>query len=212
VLFVGLALCVIVPYELIVLAITGATPVGQQREPLSTALLLSLIDFVVVGSLVASFYVHAVRGMAEGPGAASRDIVERGLRALPTVAAAQIIAAIGIGIGFLFFVIPGVILLLRWAVVAQAAALESENWVDALKRSAQLTRRNYLHVLGLLLITGVIGNVLIGVGYAIAGTRAGVWEVTLGIVIEVIVRSFAALTQAVLYFDLSARQAAPAAW
>jgi hypothetical protein len=205
-------LCVIVPYELIVLAITGATPVGQQREPLSTALLLSLIDFVVVGSLVASFYVHAVRGMADDSGPASRDVVERGLRALPTVAAAQIIAAIGIGIGFLFFVIPGVILLLRWAVVAQAAALESDNWIDALKRSAQLTRRNYLHVLGLLLITGVIGNVLIGVGYAIAGTHAGVWEVALGIVIETIVRSFAALTQAVLYFDLSARQAAPAAW
>jgi hypothetical protein len=207
---VGLALCVIVPYELIVLAITGATPVGQQRERLSTVLLLALIDFVVVGSLVASFYVHAVRGMAADPGPSARDVVERGLRALPTVAAAQIIAAIGIGIGFLFFVIPGVILLLRWAVVAQTAALENDNWFDALKRSAQLTRGNYLHVFWLLLITGVIGNVLINIGYGIAGTRAGVWEVTLGIVLETIVRSFTALTQAVLYFDLSARRAAPA--
>jgi hypothetical protein len=211
VLFALLALGVVAPYELIVLAVTGTTPFGQQRASVSTALILSLIDFVVVGPLIASFYVHAVRDMDAGAGPVSRDVVARGLRALPTVAAAQIIATIGIGIGFVFFVIPGVILLLRWAVVAQAAALESENWVDALKRSAQLTRGHYWHVLGLVLLTGVIEVLLLDLGFSVAGSHVGVWQVVLGIVLETITRSVTALTLAVLYFDLSARRAAPAA-
>ena len=39
---------------------------------------------------------------------------------LPVVAAAEIAAGFGIGLGLLAFLIPGVYLLVRWAVVAQA--------------------------------------------------------------------------------------------
>jgi hypothetical protein len=208
-LFVLLAFGVVAPYELIVLAITGVTPFSQQRGSVSTAVILSLIDFVVVGPLIAAFYIHAVRDMDQGRSPSALDVVSRGLRVLPTVAAAQIIATLCIGIGLLFFVIPGVILLLRWAVVAQAAAMDNENWVEALKRSAALTRGNYWHVLGLILLTGVIEVLLLDVGFSVAGSHVGVWEVAVGILLETITRSFTALTLAVLYFDLTARQQVP---
>jgi hypothetical protein len=45
-------------------------------------------------------------------------------------------------------VIPGVILMIRCAVVAQAAAVERVDWLGALRRSGQLVSGNYLHVLG----------------------------------------------------------------
>jgi hypothetical protein len=203
---------VVGPYELIVLAVTGTSPFGQQRGSVSTALVLSLIDFVVVGPLISAFYIYAVRGIDRGQPVAPREVVTRGLRVLPTVAAAEIVATIGIGIGFVLLIIPGVILLLRWAVVAQAAALDSENWVEALRRSAELTRGNYLHVLGLVLVTGLIEVVLLDLGFAAAGSHAGAWEVAVGIVVETIARSFTALTLAVLFFDLKARQREPVAW
>lgn len=196
----------VAPYELIVLAITGSTPLGQQRGSVSTALVLLLIGFVVVGPLIAAFYIHALRDSDQGREPVPREVVARGLRVLPNVAAAQIVATIGIAIGLLLFVIPGVILLLRWAVVAQAAAIANENWVEALKRSAELTRGHYWHVLGLVLITGVIEIVLLDIGFAVAGSRTGVWEVIVGIVVETITRSFTALTLSVLFFDLRARQ------
>jgi hypothetical protein len=199
-------LSVVAPYELIVLAITGSTPLGQQRGSVSTALVLLLIGFVVVGPLIAAFYIHALRDSDQGREPVPREVVARGLRVLPNVAAAQIVATIGIAIGLLLFVIPGVILLLRWAVVAQAAAIANENWVEALKRSAELTRGHYWHVLGLVLITGVIEIVLLDIGFAVAGSRTGVWEVIVGIVVETITRSFTALTLSVLFFDLRARQ------
>lgn len=209
-LFALLALGVVGPYELIVLAITGTPPLGQQRASVSTALVLWLISFVVVGPLIAAFYIHALGDADQGREPDLRTVVARGLRVLPNVAAAQIVATIGIAIGFVAFVIPGVLLLLRWAVVAQVAALGNENWVEALKRSAELTRGNYWHVLGLVLLTGVIEIVLIDIGFAVAGSRAGAWQVTVGILVETITRSFTALTLSVLFFDLRARQSAVA--
>ena len=152
--------------------------------------------------------MHAVTQIGRGGRPSLAEVTLRGLRVLPVVAAAEIIATLGIGLGFLALVVPGVILLVRWAVVAQAAALESENWVEALKRSAALTRGNYLHVLGLLLITGLVAIFVRDLGAAAAGKHATVVAVVVGIVVETITRSLIALCGAVLYFDLTARQEA----
>ncbi len=190
------------------LAATGRTPFGQQTGKLSTVLVLTLIDFALVGPLISALYVHAVRRIAAGEKPVLRDVALQGLRVLPTVAAAEIIATLGIGLGFIALIIPGVILLLRWAVVAQAAAIDNENWIEALRRSAKLTSGNYIHVLGLLLATGVVAIVLRDGGFALTGDSAHAWAVAVGIAVETLARSFVALGGAVLYFDLVARQAA----
>lgn len=200
-----LALGVVAPYELIVLAVTGNSPFGNTTS-VSTAIVLSLIDNLVVGGLISSLYVHALRTLGEGRRPELAAITLQGLRVLPTVIAAQIIATIGIAAGIVAFIIPGVILAIRWAVVAQAAAIENENWVEALRRSGQLTAHHYLHVLGLLLISGLIVVVLTNAGVAVAGAHATAGAVVLGIVVETIARSFVALTSAVLFFDLLARR------
>ncbi len=207
-LFLVLALGVVAPYELIVLAVTGRAPFGQETGKVSTVLILSLIDFVIVGPLISALYVHAVRGIAAGQRPALGQIVLTGLRVLPTVAAAEIIAGIAIAIGFVAFIIPGVILLLRWAVVAQTAAIDNENWIEALRRSAQLSRGNYIHILGLVLLTGVVALLLRDGGLAVVGEHAGAVAVAVGIAVETVARSFVALCTAVLFFDLVARQGA----
>jgi hypothetical protein len=205
-LFALLALGVVAPYELIVLAVTGKTPFGVQRGTLSSVLTLALIDFGIVGPLISALYIHAVRSIAELRRPTFAAVTSRGLRVLPTVAAAQIVATLGIALGLLALVLPGVILLLRWAVVAQAAAIENENWIEALRRSAQLTSGNYLHVLGLLLLTGLIALALRDGGLAVAGSHAQARYVALGIAVETVARSFVALSTAVLFFDLMARR------
>ena len=96
-------------------------------------------------------------------------------------------------------------LLVRWAVVAQVAAIDDDNWVEALKRSWKLTSGNALHVFGLLLLTGLLVAVLRGVGLSATGKHIDVLTVIVGIVIDTIARSFVALSTAVLFFDLVAR-------
>lgn len=207
-LFAVLALGVVAPYELIVLAATGATPFGQGSESVSAFLILALIDSAIVGPLISALYVHAVRRIGAGERPTIGQVALQGVRVLPTVAAAEIIASLGIAAGFLALVIPGVFLLVRWAVVAQAAAIDNDNWVEALKRSWSLTSGNWLHVFGLLLLTGLTVALVRGVGLSATGTHINALTVVVGILIDTIARSFVALSTAVLFFDLVARKGA----
>jgi hypothetical protein len=208
-LFAGLALVVVGPYELLVLAITNTAPFGQQTATISTTLTLVLLDFALVGPLVSAFHVHAVLKIGRGQRPGSASVVIQGLRVLPVVVAAQIVAGFGIALGFFALIVPGVILALRWAVVAQVAAVERVNWIQALSRSADLTRGNYLHVLGLTLVVWLIGLTLTRVGEAIAGSSTHALQVAIGIAVVTLVRSFSALTGAVLFFELFSRLQGP---
>lgn len=208
-LFGLLALAVVAPYELIVLAVTGAAPLGHQTVSTGTTLTLFLIDLALIAPLISALDVHAVATIGDGQRPRLLRVARLGARSLPVVAAAQIIAGIGIGVGLIAFVIPGVILALRWAVVAQAAAIERTDWMGALRRGGELSRHNYLHVLGLIALTTIVNYGIARAGEGIAGSSTHPPQVVLGIVVETLIRSLTALTTAVLYFDLSARLAVP---
>lgn len=207
-LFIGVAAIVIVPYDLLVLAVAHASPLGQERASASTVLLLALLAFALVGPLVSAFQVQALIALAQGERPTLGRVGGRSLRVLPVVVAAEIIAGICIGLGFILFVIPGVILLLRWSVAAQAAAAERTDWPGALRRSGQLASRNYLRILGLRIVVTLINLTLTNVAAALAGTAHHPAQVALGIVIDILTGTFQALVLAVLYFDLRAREAA----
>jgi hypothetical protein len=108
--------------------------------------------------------------------------------------------------------VPGILLAVRWAVVAQAAALEGEGWIDALRSSRRLTTGHGWHVFGLLLVTGALNAaVLVGARAIPLGSSTGAGSVAVGTTVETLVASFSALTLALLYFDLQARREAAAA-
>lgn len=206
VLFGALSLAVVAPYELLVLAVAHAAPLGQQSVRPATAFVLVLLDFALVGPLVSALHVHAVVLLGHGQRPRLGAVARRGMRVLPLVAAAQIVAGIGIGLGLLAFVIPGLFLAIGWAVVAQVAAIEGGDWIGALRRSRQLTAGNYLHVLAVVLSAALASAVLNAAGTAITGPSRGAAPVALGIALITITRSFGALTAALLYFDLLARE------
>jgi hypothetical protein len=203
-LFVALGLIVVAPYELIVLAITNTSTLSTKTTT-TTQLVLTLVDLALIGPLIAAFIVHAVRMSAQGERPTFVGVLRRGLVVLPVVAAAQIIAGIGIFLGLLAFVIPGVILTVRWAVVAQAAAIERTDWPGALRRSLQLTRGQFLHSLAVVAVMGVIEAVLLYAAGAAASGAGRLVQVIVVIAIVTISRSFSEVGIAVLYFDLVAR-------
>jgi hypothetical protein len=204
VLFLALSLAVVGPYELIVLAVTDTGPL-QQTSSVEAAIVLLLVAFALVGPLVSALYVHALVALGERRRPAIAAVGLSALKVLPVVAAAQIVAGIAIGLGFLAFVIPGVYLALRFAVVAQVASLERTDWPGALRRSGELTRRNYMRILGLFVCVYAFSIALTQVGVAIVGHRTGAGAVALGVLIATLTQSFQALCTAVLYFDLRAR-------
>jgi hypothetical protein len=205
-LFLVLAAGVVVPYGVIVLATTGTGSLTAGSLSVSADLLLELLNWSLITPLISALHIHAVADVREGRDPRVPTIALRGLRALPVVAAASIISTLGIILGFLAFVVPGVFLSLRWSVVAQVAAIEREGWLPALRRSHQLTKGHYGHVFVFLAFVFVIlfvPSFLIGLGFDDHTTTAASFLV--GLAVAVFTLSFGALATALLYYDLRAR-------
>jgi hypothetical protein len=202
---------VIAPYDLAILAATGYGPLaGGDYGNEGIYLLVLLLNGALVTPLVSALHMHAVVLVGEGRRPRLGAVALLGVRVLPVVAAAEIMASGGIALGFLALVVPGIVLAMRWAVVAQVAALEHGGWSAALGRSARLTHGRYVHVFGLLIATGALGlGVRVAARAIPAGSTSGVASVTVGILVDSLLASFSALTLAVLYFDLRARPPIP---
>ena len=207
-LFPVLALIVEGPYILAVLAITGHGPLGARHTGLQESVLTQLVSFGLVTPLISALHIHAVTSVGEGIRPRIGDVALRGFQVLPVVVAAEIVANLGIDLGLLALVVPGIVLALRWAVVAQAAAVEREGWLPALRSSARLTAGHYGHVAGVILAVGVpLGVLSVAANLAAPGDTAGAASVAVGIALHTIFASVGALTTALLYFDLRARPA-----
>lgn len=206
-LFLLLAAGVVVPFELIVLAVTGTGPFNRRSLNFGTSFPLFLIQMVVIDSLVSALHVHAVAEVEEGRIPQASAVTRRGLAALPAVASATIVGSLAVFGGTILLVIPGIYLYLRLRVVAQVAAIERKSWMAALGRSRSLTEKNLLHVLFfsvLVLAVGLLSFFLIDRPFAHHHTTVALF--LLGVAVQVLVLSFTALSSALLYYDLRARR------
>ncbi len=114
-----------------------------------------------------------------------------------------IVAGIAIGIGFLLFIVPGLILLTLWAVAAPVLVLEREGVFASLGRSRELVRGNGWQVFGVIVaifaIEIVIGLVLSAIG-AIGDSAALRFIVQL--IVNVLLAPVSALAASTIYFAL----------
>jgi hypothetical protein len=207
-LFWILALAVMVPWDLAKLAITGVGPFGHaHHEGFLERESIELFGATLIVALISALHVHAVVVIGEGRRPRLGSVAWSGVRVLPIVGAAAVIADVGTEVGFLALLIPGIVLSIRLIVVAQAATIEQAGVRPALRRSWQLTRGREWHVLGLILVVGVpFGAVSISAFLLTTGSGTSAGAIALGIVLNTVLASFSALTTALLYFDLRSRQ------
>jgi hypothetical protein len=114
-----------------------------------------------------------------------------------------IVGGIAIGIGFLLLIIPGVILVTIWAVVAPAVVIEGKGF-DAFGRSYQLTRGNFWQVLAVIVVLFIIQFIIQRIFGAIGGgiSDSLVPYAIFTLIGNVIVAPLTALASAVMYFEL----------
>lgn len=205
-LFVLLAALILVPYEVLILIIGRSSLVTGSGAALGTESLLALITLVVIVPLVSALELQALVALGEGQHPEVRKVFAQVLPVLLGVAAAQIIAGILIFVGFFLLVIPGIILSVRFAVVAQTAAFEQTDWPTTLRRSWGMSRGNFLHILGVVVAVAIIEYLVSSVVAGIfSGTSNGI-QVAVLIAVAVVTQSFGALVLGLLYFDLRARE------
>jgi hypothetical protein len=204
-LFLLLAAGVIVPYQLILLALglSGA----HARGSFGLGMILAATDWALINGLVSALHVHAVADVREGRRPEIVAVARRGVQVLPVVAAATIMSWLGITVGFFLLLVPGVILLFRWAVVAQAAAIEHEGWQSALHRSRELTEERYRHIFAFFVYVGLITiTPALLISFGLDHDALGAKPFLVDLVIDILTSSFSALALALLYYDLVARK------
>ena len=114
----------------------------------------------------------------------------------------SILAGIGIAIGFVLIIIPGLFLLTIWAVVAPVVVLERPGVFPAFGRSRQLVKGNGWQVFGVIVLFFIIAFVIALILAAIGAGLGDVGQVILGYVGAVITAPLTALAAATLYFEL----------
>jgi hypothetical protein len=113
-----------------------------------------------------------------------------------------VIAGIGIAIGFVLIIIPGLILITIWSVAAPVVVLEHPGALKALGRSRELVRGNGWQVFGVLVVlvigVGIVSAIIESIGDS-GGTAAGI---VVRVVVEILTAPISALAASVLYFEL----------
>jgi hypothetical protein len=75
----------------------------------------------------------------------------------------SLVMGMGIGLGFVLLIVPGILLWLRWSLAVPAKVLEDRGVRDAMSRSSELTKgnRGRIFVIGILLAVLAIGVTLL---------------------------------------------------
>jgi len=120
-----------------------------------------------------------------------------------------IIYGIAVACGFFLLIVPGLILITIWAVVAPSIVAENRGVIEAFGRSRELVRGNGWNVFFTIVLAFLI-VVVVSIVFAIIGAAIGdAGRVVLGTIGNILVVPVAALVASILFFDLGGGKAAP---
>lgn len=173
--------------------------------------LLAGIVSIMAGFVLQATLVKAVEDVRDGR--ADLSLGETLQAARPTmgrVAGASILAAIGIAIGLVLLIVPGLFLLTIWCMIVPVIVLEGAGVGAAFERSRQLVRGYGWQVFGTLVLVFVVllvaGLVL---GLILSPLADVVGNFLSGVVSGTLVAPFLALVLTLGYFRLTAAQRGP---
>jgi hypothetical protein len=127
---------------------------------------------------------------------------------LPSAIIAGILAAIGIGIGLILLIIPGLFLLTIWSMVIPVVVIESRSAGEAFSRSREVVRGNGWSVLGLIIVVFLLVAITSIIVRLIFSPLPNFIEVWLGsLLADSLTVPFAAAALTTAYFKLVGQEA-----
>ncbi|QJB69502.1 hypothetical protein [Parasphingorhabdus halotolerans] len=169
-----------------------------------TAIISGIVGFIVIiffsVILQATLIVATVKDLG-GEQINLGDCVNKALSKVLPLIGLGFLMGLGIMLGFVLLVVPGVILALMWMVSSPVLMTENKGVVDSMKRSAELTSGSKLLLFLLMIIYVVIAVVIGGIGGAMS-----LFSTTGAVIVALLVNTITGALQgagiASIYVDL----------
>ena len=179
-------------------------------------ILLALVTAIV--ALIGTFWlqgalVYAVADVRDGRiDSTIAELFERVRPQLGTLILAGILAAIGIAIGFVLVIIPGLILLTWWCLIVPAIVMENKSVGESFSRSRELVRGHAWTVFGVVVISEIGSAIASGIIQAIFSFLGSFLRYWIGgTIASAVVGPFVAIALTLMFFHLRGEDAAPVA-
>jgi hypothetical protein len=190
---------VLIPAAILVFAIVAIARIGLTG---GAAGLVSVVG-LVAGTFYQGMVVELVGDVQDGRRDSSVGQLFRGVApvVLPLIGL-SILLGIGVTIGLILVIVPGLFLLTIWAVAAPSLVIERRGVFAAFGRSRELVRGHGWQVFGVILVVFALGiavaivAAVISSGLGTAGVALVQW------IVDVLISPFTSLIGAVLYFSL----------
>ncbi len=154
--FVGLALLIGLPGLLLTLA--GVPDI-----------LKTIVD-LVMGQVVTITLIYGTVQSLRGNKVGMMDALSQGIGRLPAAIGVAILAGLGIGLGIVLLIVPGLFLMTMWSVAIPAAVIEKTGVGASFSRSANLTEGRRWRVFGSIVVSWIV---TVGITMAIAFALVG---------------------------------------
>lgn len=193
---------VLLPAAAVVFVLVGV--VTAVLVAISPVLLIVAFVVILVGTtLFTGMVVELVADVQDGRRDATvGQLLQAATPVIGQLILVGIVAGIGIAIGFVLIIVPGLILLTIWSVAAPVVVLEHPGVIAALGRSRELVRGNGWQVFGVIVVlfigVGIVSAIIEAVGDS-GGTGVGI---VVRIIVQILTAPITALAASVLYFEL----------
>ncbi len=213
--FLLLAASIVVPVHLIVQGV-GLEKLSAPYEPspsVAEALLPAAVSYLVTAPLITATCIYALASVAGGERPSAWAAIAEGVDAFAPIFLAIVMAAVGIALGLIALIVPGVYLAVRWFFIPQAVVLDGRRGREALRRSAQAVDGSWWRTLGVLLLANLaaaVPGVLLAGPFTALAREADreLWALVGTMATDTVTTPFVALLSTLLWFDLLARKAA----
>jgi hypothetical protein len=168
---------------------------------------VGILISIVAGVLYAGYVVKLVQDVRDGRRDFSvGELFSAATPYIGTLFLNGLLAGIAITIGFILIIVPGLILITIWSVIAPSIVVEDRGVTEAFGRSRELVRGHGWNVFGVIVLAFLI-VVTVSIVAGLIGSAIGdAGRVVLQAIANIVTAPIAALVASILFFDLGGGQ------